>query len=648
VTTYQRTRDDGVVPVMPLRRHGKGPDRAAVVGALLVVLVGVAVVKPWQPGGEDHRVAVVPAASLADAFPPASAALPNPRADGRGAATANARLGLPALGWKDVGKLDAAPGAWGVRVIVARPDRLPGDRPPGSDETVVDGWFLSQRWAPAAPISLGLPSASFDFRLDPRPLGREGVLVPTDRQVVAALGVTTPGDDVPLDVRIWRLRGNALPERLPVRELPGREPAGQRLFLAPSSPTRPRDHWSPGFYRIDLLMGDRISQVRVLLPGRPEPEPWRAKYTLAFTDLGSRFPELPPGPFIVDQAGIPHHLAAVASEPLDERGAWLNAEWRPGPGSGRLVARVASDGVVAIGFKLAPSPAAHIVKAVLHRLAPDGGPDPIAPMIGSRSYWGEPPLRTRIAWAVSARDHELIWSSGLYRMDLEWADPSGHHRSSWHLDLVPAEAPLVEPPFLAAVRDWADYAKRPGVVIGTARQDEGGPRYARIRWYRQGPGTVKPVPEQLGASCRGAPLLDGGQRLIGIAHVSVGTPAVVVLRAFVGGQRLRKPVASAANAVRGLVVIGSADGRAWQPGVYEVALSEPLSWTVDGEASERPADKDRFVFCVGAFAWGGLSVPGSAVSSEAYRIASTATSAWAPLDQVQGLPIGMAEPMFPR
>lgn len=619
VTSARHPRDEGIVPVRPIRRAGRAPDRAALVAVTLVAFVALALVKPWQLGPPPAEQAGSPGPDQqADGSDPGGSSAgpttgaPDQASQALEGAIGSLELGLPVLRWDDVRALGRPPDAWGVRAIVARPDRLPADRPAAADETLVQDWFVSSRWAAASPISLGLPSASFDFRLHPRPLGPGGVVVPTDRQAVAAIGVTTPPDDVPLDLRVWRLHEDRVPERLVVREMIGREPGGQRLFLPPRSGDPSRDHWAPGMYRIDLLMGNRLSRLTVLLPGRRETAAeGGGEERLDFAALGARLREMPAGPFLVDVHGTTRHVRGAVSQPLDDRAAWLLAGRRPGPGEANVVPRIAADDVAAIGFKLGRHPGARVLDAVLHRLAPEGGGPPIARLVTSRPHWRGSPLRTRIAWAVSAEEGgTLTWAPGNYRIDVRWTDADGLHRGSWHFDLVPAATPVVEPPFLAAVRDWAGYAGRPGVVVGTARQHEGGPRSARIRHQPQAPGSAESRPERLGSRCSGGALVDPGHRLLGIGHQGGGSPSVVVQRRFEGGASLDQPVASVTSAVAGLAIIGSAEGGSWRPGIYEVVLA----WA--------RAAEQRFVVCVGRHESGGLRVPPSAVSSEAYELAS--------------------------
>lgn len=616
------------MPVTPLRRRDRGPDPAAIVAFLLVTFVALGLLKPWQPsrGGTAEAPPVAPARP-AEAAPSAvggggdalrvaseDLGLGPPRSLGA------FRLGLPTLRWDDVRALEPEPDEWGVHALIARPDRRPADRPPAADEVLVDSsWFVASRWAPATPLSPGLLS----YSADPGRIVSDAVIVPTGEEAVAALGVTSPLDEIPLDIRIWRLRRGAVPERLILREMPGREPGGRRLFLAPPAKAVARDHWAPGLYRVDMLLGDRISRLTVLLPGRPQTGPEREEPEIIdIAELSRRFGDLPPGPFVVDIAHGPVHLTAAPSPPLDERQAWLS-EGRPGSERSNVLARVEDSGILAMGYSLGPD--RRFASALLYRLAPDGGRVPAAPMVGRPTRWPEPPANTRIAWAVfQPEGGGLSWVPGIYRMDVEWLDAAGRHRASWHIDLVPLGAPALEPPFLAAVRDWAGYAGRPGVVVGTARQDEGGPRSARMRAFPQPPGRADPEPERLGQECGGGALIDAGQHLVGIGYQAVGAVSVAVRRRFVDGQVLEVPVASVTSAVPGLAVLGLAEGGPWRPGVYEVDLARGALFPPNGGAPS--LREQRFVVCVGRAGAAGLRVPDSAVSAEAYAAASRGLS----------------------
>jgi hypothetical protein len=596
------------VPTVKVRRPGRGPEPAVVVALALVAFVGVALLKPWDPrmdapGTEGESGDRPVTSGKAEAATPQVAAadlgLGAPRSPGL------LRLGLPRFGWPRVARLGAAPDRWGVLAIVARPDRRPGGRPRGSDEILVDGWFLSERWSAAAPTAPGLLS----YSSDPERIVSDAVLMATDGAAVAALGITSPLSDVPLDVRIWRLSPDGGAQRLVLRDLAGGQPGGQRLFLPPWDAGGGEEHWLPALYRVDLLMGNYITRLTVLLPGTAPATPARprgALTILADGALGDSFQSLPLGPFAIDAELGAVHLAALPGRSLDERETWLLAGSGQRVGEGTSIARLASDRILAFGLELPD--ARRIRSAVLHRLAPVASSMSLATLPGWRRP-GDTRPRAWLAWAMlRPGERDEAWQPGVYRIDAEWLEGGRLERGSWHIDLVAAGAPLTIAPYLAATGDWADLAGRPSVIVGTAQHWQGGPRNAQVRSFRQHPDTVDPEPAALGGDCRGGALIDGGQRLIGIghAHGHLVPTTVLVKRRFEFGQSVEIPAAVSAAGLPGLAILGSADGGFWPPGYYTVELTYP-------EPVYDPDPTERFVFCVGRPTALGLRVPASAL-----------------------------------
>jgi hypothetical protein len=595
------------VPTVKVRRPGRGPEPALVVALALVAFVGVALLKPWDPrpdapGAEgesvDRPVASAGAAGVATPrVPAADLGLGAPGSPGA------VRLGLPRFDWPRVAELGAAPDRWGVLAIVARPDRLPGGRPPGSDEILVDGWFLSERWSAAAPTTPGLLS----YSSDPERIVSDAVLMATDGAAVAALGITSPLSDVPLDIRIWRLSRDGGAERLVLRDLAGGQPGGQRLFRPPWGATGGDEHWLPGLYRVDLLMGNYITRLTVLLLGTAgaTPAPPLGPLTISADGaLGESFLSLPLGPFAVDAELGAVHLAALPGPALDERETWLLYGSGPPVRERTSIARLASDRILAFGLELPDS--RRVRSAVLHRLAPMPERMSLATLPSWRRS-GDARPRAWTAWAMlRPGDRSETWEPGVYRIDAEWLEDGRLERGSWHIDLVAAGAPLTTAPYLAATGDWADLAGRPSVIVGTAQHWQGGPRNAQVRSFRQRPDSVNPDPAALGGDCRGGALIDGGQRLIGIGHTHghLVPTTVLVERRFEFGQSLQVPAAVSAAGLPGLAILGSAGGGFWPPGYYTVELTYP-------EPVSDPDPTERFVFCVGRPTAWGLRVPPS-------------------------------------
>jgi hypothetical protein len=575
----------GPVPTTRLVAQKRAADRAALVAVCLGAFLVLGLLKPWDRAVPSRQPAstVLPAPS---ARPPAAL----------GGPAGPLQLGVPAIAQADLGDLPPPADGWGVRAIVARPDRGSGGRPPAFDETEVDGWLVSQRWAGRAPSAPGNV-----FTADPARVVSTGVVMPTDGIAVAALGVTSPLAQTPLDVRLWRLRSDGPPERLAAVDLRGGAAVSGRLFRPPPEGGLPADHWRPGVYRVDLLMGSYVSRFVVVLPGPESGRLTRAvKLEMAGSDVLERLDMLPAGPFLVDASAGPLHLPALAGKALDETTAWLASAARPESGRSLSLAEYASEGVLALGLVL---PAGSVPRSgSVTRLAPDRYKVPLhdAEMAGGG---GLTPLG-RIAWAgFGAGGDGRVWAPGSYRIDAEWLAGGKVHTGSWHLDLRPAGTPRTVAPALAALDAWQAVAGKSGIVVGTAGQAQGGPRSARLRSFAQRPGASPRAPEQLGPRCRDAALFEPGHRLIGIGHEHLGAqPSLRVSRMLTGGRERVAPAAVLSPAVPGLVAIAAPGGRAWQPGYYRVRLTYP-------EPVFDPDPTESFVFCVGMETASGLAVP---------------------------------------
>ena len=84
--------------------------------------------------------------------------------------------------------------------------------------------------------------------------------------VVVAVGVTTPTDRLPLDIRLWKLGAVATPGRIVAVPIPGPDP-GSWLWLPDPAATAVAGAWPSGRYRLDVLLGSGITRLLTTIPG---------------------------------------------------------------------------------------------------------------------------------------------------------------------------------------------------------------------------------------------------------------------------------------------------------------------------------------------------------------------------------------------
>ncbi len=403
------------------------PDRSILVAAGLVLFVGAALLKPWQPEPAVPRTAVAPVA-LQEAT---SSPLRQQPAPPPGVVTADRTALRAPLRWNEVEPTIVDHDGWGVRAIVAREWRQHAWRTDGSEVMVSGGIAIRERWAPAEPTAAELLS----FRDNGRQRVWDAVVMPSN-SFIAALGITSPASESVLDVRTWRIGREGLPQRLPVRRVAGGPRAGDRLYLPPPEGWAPFGlaGWSAGTYRLDVLLRDRIVRIVTVLRGPANPaledppsRDWQVS-GLALDLALQRLPELPPGPFVVDaDAGTLAVQVDAVPRPLDEAGAWRAARRLPEP-AGPLVASLESGRPLAFGAKLGPGE--RIRSASLSRLAPDGRE------VASGRWAADAATSASPSHAVLVAPTASGWPPGSYRLDVVLDSGSAPDRRVWHIELL--------------------------------------------------------------------------------------------------------------------------------------------------------------------------------------------------------------------
>ncbi len=569
----ERRPGPAVFAVAPVGRRRRFPDRALALGAIAALVVGLAVVKPWaDPADRSAFIETSeaePSASLESI--PVRSEPPRPLLG---------RTRLPT--WTEViAQLDPH-GAWGVRVL--------SDAPTSSVPVIrlSDDTRLAVGWTPAQPGGLV----------------RVGGTTP-----VRMLAITTPNDEAPLDVRVWRrVRWTEEPIRVAVQRLRGDPGTGESLLVSPEILIGEDPAWTQGTYRFELLLADRIAWIDVSIPGPKLSDSslrWTARAdritpgqqrsssaTLPATVLDPMSAPIPVGVAGSIVVGLPTVLRA----PLEPYEAWLGARAGERPDEPATLAPVRQPDVAALGVALPPGTEVTSLRAT--RIG--GVPAEIA------SRMVVDPDGGRVV--VLSPQGKGGWLAGTYRIDVGWSEPGGRAiTAAYHVDLDPGPA-AATPRLLAAVRGWARHAGGQGLVVGTVEPLEGGPAAAAIRLLPQEPGSAVETVEAQGGRCRaGGVMADSIQAILGVAHrVDEPVDRVTVERLFVGGRTLPVPVRASIDPVPGLAVMTPVDPGGWQVGHYRIVLGGP-----DGLEL-------RHVVCLGPGPGARADVPAAASSLRAF------------------------------
>ena len=509
------------------------------------VAVGIAIVaavaKPWggpEPADDQTAASSPPlaspiAAAIPSAVPFEGPATPLPRViQRRNASTPD---------WSDIGRAVRRHESWGIRVILRAPAS------DGPSTRVVERWF-------------GLPSADG---------GPAEVSVDVGTVPILALGVTFPTSQLPLDVRVWRV-GPAGPAWLDIQAVDSVASGGAFLYARPGPPGRPplsgrqAQSWEPGTYRVDVLVDGGIRSIGVRIAGTGDDpvtgdatgDPESTPLVPLVAPEDSELPDIAIGAFAtVDGASVA--FDAVEGPPLDAAGAWLNVD----PGTGRAPRSFVASAFLprATGLGVMLPPGSVVRAASLMRLAPEPFGEPLDPL-GPRPGYAE-----RQDFVLFGPPSEVGWPLGVYRIDVDWADPDGIHARSWHVELRPG--PVRAPSsLLAAAREWARYAGTSGMLLATAA--------VPIRTLPLEPETASyPVPA--GAAGCGGTVVRGRPEILGFAYPAdraLTTASGRILLPFL--RRDDQVMLTAAFGVRGLILVAPGRSRSLPAATYRFRVGE--------------------------------------------------------------------------
>ena len=296
--------------------------------------------------------------------------------------------------------------SWGIRTVV-----LPGGTTPAGG-----AGRLAERWLPID-VAVGAAWTLAD---------NSAIGGSTDD--ILAIGVTTPDDALPLDVRFWRLDRSAFPERVVAIAIPGPEPASW-LWLPDPAQATVLGTWPAGTYRIDVLLGPRIVRLVATIPhAAPSVAPTPA--AVSSPPVAAMLSGLPVGPFAI-VAGRLAPILGGTGPLVDERKAWLGAAVGLTLDS---VARISSPAVSGFGVFLAPGqqPVGLTLAMVP---AASAGPEVTLDAISD-------PLSNQAALVVRPVSNGPL-PAGLYRLTASWTG-GAPGSASWQVEIVPS-TPAIPP-----------------------------------------------------------------------------------------------------------------------------------------------------------------------------------------------------------
>ena len=362
----------------------------------IVVALAVAVVKPW-----DHQTTapVAPAPSVAVVAPiPSATRVPTPAPS----------IATPVLGsasvpsWADVASAITPHDAWGVRAITVDARQLLYRLAAGSS--------YHEHWSAAA-ASTGAETATVGRTADP----------------VSMLGVTSPREEAPRDVRIWRIHQFDQLEWIDAFPIAPEPSDASLLFIRPGRNGDALTPWQPGQYRVEVLVADGIHRLWILVPDPfgvvPPLDTWTHDRPTIET-RGSDPSGIRIGLFAtVDGVGVP--LPARQTSPLDDDAAWLDLS----DGANDVVATAYLPRASGLGVMLTPHAA--VSSATIQRLAPEG------PFDAPEATGGISESQGRTPYVLFAAPDETTWAPGVYAISVAWSDGAGAHEGTWHVELRP-------------------------------------------------------------------------------------------------------------------------------------------------------------------------------------------------------------------
>lgn len=452
----------------------------------VLTLIVVAVVKPWAGPGP------APVATLKAAVASASP-VPSPTAAPSALATAAPKVGIAAIDWDAVGAAVRPHDDWGIRAVVYRRDNT-----------------VREEWTPIKSSDTDV-QAAVNNAAAYAVLGWDGT--------IAALGVTTPLGDLPLDVRAWRETAASPASRSGWRNLvlTGSTPSGDPSSRLLSLPDEWSDGngWPSGEYEVDILLESGVWHVHLWVSGDagPVPTPPAPRATPSDAELGAIFNT--PGAFIASgTATVPYLFGGLSptSAPHDEFDAWLGLRaehifWAPflypppAPvlGTANLLGVALPDGDT-------------FVSATLTQIAPvtaDMGPAQFLPGPGTDE------VRENAAAVFRPADEAAGFPDAVYRVDGKVRTADGIIDLSWDLPVLVRPSSTISL-LLAADRGWPTLPSGAWTVLAPGQRT------------RVDPAKSTDLPRDPGSACRGGANVGPAPWYVGVAHPGAAFDSVTV------------------------------------------------------------------------------------------------------------------------
>jgi hypothetical protein len=257
--------------------------------------------------------------------------------------------------------------------------------------------------------------------------GAETATVGRTADPISMLGVTSPRDEVPRDVRIWRIHQFDQLEWIDASPIASEPSDASLLFIRPGLDGDTLTPWQPGQYRAEVLLADGIHRLWILVPDPfgvvPPLDTWTQDRP-AIEASASDPSAITTGLFAtVDGVGIP--LPARQTGQLDDDAAWLDLS----DGANDVIATAYLPRASGLGVMLTSHAA--VSSATIQRLAPEARFDAPEAIGGiSESQGGTP-------YVLFAAPDGTTWTPGVYAISVAWSDGAGAHVGTWHVELRP-------------------------------------------------------------------------------------------------------------------------------------------------------------------------------------------------------------------